>query len=130
MKIAVATEDGRTVSQHFGRTPYFAIFEIAEGTIVNRSMRENTFTWHFREHHGDQRNEEHHDAHGDPDAHQSIAEGLEDCRVVISQGMGRRAWEDLRGAGIEMIVTDEIEVQLAVQKYLAGELEDRVEKLH
>jgi len=42
MKIAVATEDGRTVSQHFGRTPYFAIFEIAEGTIIKRSMRENT----------------------------------------------------------------------------------------
>jgi predicted Fe-Mo cluster-binding NifX family protein len=43
--------------------------------------------------------------------------------------MGRRAWEDLRAHGIEMIVTDETEVQKAVQMYLAGNLRDNVERL-
>jgi predicted Fe-Mo cluster-binding NifX family protein len=44
--------------------------------------------------------------------------------------MGRRAWEDLRARGIEMIVTDETEVEKAVQMYLAGSLRDNIEKLH
>jgi predicted Fe-Mo cluster-binding NifX family protein len=130
MKIAVATEDGKLISDHFGRSPYFAIFEIEEGKATNRSMRQNTFTGHFRGKHDNGPHEEHRHGRGDPQSHRSVAEGLGDCKVVISHGMGRRAWEDLRARGIEMIVTDETEVETAVQKYLSGELEDRVEKLH
>ena len=44
--------------------------------------------------------------------------------------MGRKAWEDLRDKGIEMIVTNETNVEKAVKMYLMGELTDRVEKLH
>ena len=47
MKIAVATEDGNSISAHFGRSPYFAIYDIDDGEIINREMRENTFTGHF-----------------------------------------------------------------------------------
>jgi predicted Fe-Mo cluster-binding NifX family protein len=130
MKIAVATEDGKRISAHFGRSPYFSIFEIEAGKTTNHTLRENTFTGHFRGHHGDSPHGEHHHGMGDLHEHQTVAEGLADCNVVISHGMRRKAWEDLRTRGIEMIVTDEIEVEKAVQKYLDGELEDRVEKLH
>jgi predicted Fe-Mo cluster-binding NifX family protein len=44
--------------------------------------------------------------------------------------MGRKAWEDLRARGIEMILTDETNVDSAVELYLAGRLKDRVENLH
>jgi predicted Fe-Mo cluster-binding NifX family protein len=130
MRIAVATEDGKRISDHFGRSPYFAVFEIEDRKTTNRSMRQNTFTGHFRGHHGDGSHGEHHHSAGDPHAHQSAAEGLGDCNVIISHGMGRRAWEDLRDRGIEMIVTDETDVETAVQEYLSGTLEDRVEMLH
>jgi predicted Fe-Mo cluster-binding NifX family protein len=130
MKIAVATEDGKLIFPHFGRSPYFAIFEIEEGRIINQTMRQNTFTGHFRGKHEHHHHGEHHHGAGDPHAHQSVAEGLKDCQVVISQGMGRKAWEDLREKGIEMIVTDESRIENAVRKYLAGELADRVERLH
>lgn len=129
MKIAVATEDGKTISAHFGRSPFFAIYEIADGKVINKEMRRNTFTGHFRGEgaHGDG----HHDhSKGDEHAHKTVAEGLQDCQTVISHGMGRRAWEDLRSRGIEMIVTDETEVERALNLYLAGELKDRTEKLH
>jgi len=130
MKIAVATEQGKIISDHFGRSPYFAIFEIDNGKIVTQSMRQNTFTGHFRgDQEGHQHGQHHHGA-GDPHDHDSAAEGLSDCNVVISHGMGRRAWEDLRARGIEMIVTDETEVEKAVQMYLAGSLRDNIEKLH
>ncbi|MEX1137972.1 MAG: NifB/NifX family molybdenum-iron cluster-binding protein [Bacteroidota bacterium] len=130
MKIAVATEEGKIIYPHFGRSPFFEVFEIEEGRITNRSMRQNTFTRHSRENHEGTEHAEHHHGDGDPHAHQSAAEGLKDCAVVISRGMGRRAWEDLRAKGIEMIVTEEREVETAVQKYLAGGLVDRTEKLH
>ena len=130
MKIAVATEQGKTISDHFGRSPLFAIFEVENGNIISRSMRRNTFTGHFRGHHEGHQHREHYHGAGDPHDHDSAAEGLSDCNVVISHGMGRRAWEDLRARGIEMIVTDEREVKKAVEMYLAGILRDNVEKLH
>jgi len=129
MKIAVATEDGKVISAHFGRSLFFAIYEIDDGKIVNKEMRRNTFTGHFRggEHHGD---DQHGHRKGDEHAHQTVADGLKDCKAVISHGMGRRAWEDLRSRGIEMIVTEETEVERGLNLYLAGELKDRPEKLH
>jgi predicted Fe-Mo cluster-binding NifX family protein len=129
MKIAVATEDGKTISEHFGRSPYFAVFEVENGAITNQSMRRNTFTRHFRGEHERHTQGEHHHSGEDAHAHDSLAEGLGDCRAVISHGMGRRAWEDLRARGIEMIVTDETEVQRAVDLYLAGNLRNNVERL-
>ncbi|KAA0231498.1 iron-molybdenum cofactor biosynthesis protein [candidate division KSB1 bacterium] len=129
MKIAVATEDGKTISAHFGRSPFFAIYEIADGKVINQEMRRNTFTGHFRG--GVAHEDGHHDhGKGDEHAHQTVAEGLQDCQTVISHGMGRRAWEDLCSRGIEMIVTDETEVERALNLYLVGELKDRTEKLH
>jgi predicted Fe-Mo cluster-binding NifX family protein len=122
MKIAVATEDGEFISEHFGRSPYFAIYEIDNGEITVKEMRLNTFSGHFRG--GDRR------GHGEEGRHETVAEALGDCSVVISHGMGRRAWEDLRARGIEMIVTNETEVENAVRMYLGGELRDHTEKLH
>jgi predicted Fe-Mo cluster-binding NifX family protein len=40
--------------------------------------------------------------------------GLSDCKAVISHGMGRRIYDDLKGAGIKALVTDETEVQKIV----------------
>jgi predicted Fe-Mo cluster-binding NifX family protein len=56
MKIAVATEDGRVISSHFGRSPYFAIYQIEDGKIIHKEMRKNNFTVQFRNDHS-----EHHD---------------------------------------------------------------------
>jgi predicted Fe-Mo cluster-binding NifX family protein len=151
MKIAVATEDGKSISQHFGRSPFFAVYDVEDGKILNKEMRPNTFTGHFRQGRGGpgpggqgrgpggQGQGRHgpgghgHGAghgHGGGQGHRRVAEGLKDCAAVISHGMGRSAWEDLRSKGIEMIVTDETDVDKAVSKYMEGKLEDRPEKLH
>jgi predicted Fe-Mo cluster-binding NifX family protein len=41
--------------------------------------------------------------------------------------MGRRIYDDLKGAGIEAFVTDETEVERAIELYLKGKLIDRPE---
>lgn len=84
-------------------------------------MRKNTFTGHFRNDHSEHRHDHDHEA-GDLRSrreehhhkHLHVAEGLKDCKVVISHGMGRRAWGDLRAKGIEMIVTDETDAERSV----------------
>jgi predicted Fe-Mo cluster-binding NifX family protein len=130
MKIAVATEDGKVISSHFGRSPYFAIYQIEDGKIIHKEMRKNTFTAHFRNDHSEHHDHKHELREEHHHKHHHVAEGLKDCNVVISHGMGRRAWEDLRAKGIQMIVTDETDVEQSLNLYRSGKLEDRTEMLH
>ncbi len=123
MKIAVASDDGKTISSHFGRARGFVILEIENGEIKSRSYIPNTFTGHAR---GMHEREPHH-RH---DSHAAIIENLRDCKVVISHGMGRRLYEDLTSAGIEVYVTDETDVDKAIELYLKGELKNISELLH
>ncbi len=64
------------------------------------------------------------------DSHSLIIENLKDCKAVVSRGMGRRLYEDLISAGIEVYVSNEIEVDKAVELYIKGELINLLEILH
>lgn len=122
MKIAVASDDGKTISAHFGRTRGFVIFEIEDGEIKSREYLPNTFTGHAR---GLHESELHHHY----SRHADIIENLRDCKAVISHGMGRRLYEDLTSAGIEVYVTDETDVDKAIDLYLKGQLRNVSELL-
>ena len=116
MKIAIASDDGKTISSHFGRTKGFVIFEIKGKEIKSQKYRPNTFTHHVRELEGAGHNT--HD-------HTPILNALKDCKTVISHGMGRRIYDDLKRIGIEVFVTDETDVRKAIDLYINGELIDK-----
>jgi len=119
MKLAVASQDGVNISQHFGRSRYFLVFEVEDGRILNRSVRENVFTTHAQ---GECKNGEdhHHAGHRD---HVQVVAALQDCQAVICRGMGRRAAEELEDNGIHAIVAaDEMLPEEAVKQYLSGML--------
>jgi len=59
-----------------------------------------------------------------------MAAAIADCQVLLARGMGAGAYESMKQAGIRPIVTDLPTIDEAVQAYLAGGLEDHVEKLH
>jgi predicted Fe-Mo cluster-binding NifX family protein len=44
MKVAVPTQDGTSISQHFGRSKSLFVFEVEDKKIVGRSVRDNPFT--------------------------------------------------------------------------------------
>ncbi|MCL4558981.1 MAG: NifB/NifX family molybdenum-iron cluster-binding protein [Deltaproteobacteria bacterium] len=115
MKIAVASDDGKTISSHFGRTRGFAIFDIEDDKIKGSDYRDNTFTGHamgmVQEHHSHNH-------------HSLIIEALSDCTVVISHGMGRMLYDDLKSAGMEVFVTDETDAGRAVALFIADKLTD------
>lgn len=132
MKIAIISDDKVNVSQHFGRAPYYIVVTIAEGKIVDREIRSKaghqTFAAHEPaklapgERHG-------YDA-GSQARHESMAEEILDCQVLIAGGMGWGAYEALTSYGIETIVTDVKDTDEAVKLYLAGKLDNLMDRLH
>ncbi|HXZ30244.1 MAG TPA: NifB/NifX family molybdenum-iron cluster-binding protein, partial [Dehalococcoidia bacterium] len=39
MKIAVVTDDGKTICQHFGRARYYLVVTTEDGRVVNKEQR-------------------------------------------------------------------------------------------
>jgi len=118
MKIAIASDDGKTISPHFGRAEGFVIFEVQNQEVRSYEYRQNSFTGHALGIEGQQSG----------DRHKTIIEALRDCDVVISRGMGRRLYEDLKYAGINPLITDEESVENALKMYMKGMLADNPEK--
>jgi transcriptional regulator with XRE-family HTH domain/predicted Fe-Mo cluster-binding NifX family protein len=131
MKVAVISDNGKNLSQHFGRAPYYIVFTIDDGKIVQREVREklghNQFGGGHHEH-------EHSHDHGLDAAshgkHASMAEAISDCEALICGGMGMGAYESLKRLNIKPFVTDVADPEAAVLAYVNGTLVDQVEKLH
>lgn len=132
MKIAVVSSDGESVSQHFGRSRYYKIFTIEEKKVTGSEMRERG-TGHFAP--GGQNHDAHEDGHIDPQGrhgfgadasnrHRSMAAEIGDCDVLIAGGMGAGAYESFKGAGLEVILTDNFEIESAVQAYINGTIKN------
>ena len=131
MKIAFITDDGKTISQHFGRAPYYLVLEVEDGEVVNREMRDKMGHTHFKsdEHHHDSSKGSGMDAESHK-KHTSMAQAIDDCETLICGGMGMGAYQSMQQVGIIPIVTDLINIDEALQAYLARDLKDQTEKLH
>ncbi len=133
MKIAVITDDGKTISQHFGRAQYYLVLTIEEGQITQREMRDKVGHNHFS---SQPHVEEHqHGAgHGLDSAshnrHASMVEAIADCKVVLCGGMGRGAYESMRRLNIQPVVTDLDDIDAAARAFMDGKLIDHTELLH
>jgi predicted Fe-Mo cluster-binding NifX family protein len=117
-KIAIVLDDERAIASHFGRTRGFKIFEIEGEEIKRQEYRLNNFTGHARGLAG---------ADHETDRHGPILTALQDCSVVIAHGMERRIYDDLKTFGIEVFITEETDVEAALERYLKGRLENRPE---
>jgi len=132
MKIAAITDDGTTISQHFGRAPFYLVVTVEDGKIVSKEKRNkaghHTFAAHNDaplapgERHG-------YDA-GSQVRHASMMESIADCQVLLAGGMGWGAYENLKSRGIETVVTDVGNIEEAVKLYLQGKLPNLMERLH
>lgn len=136
MKIALITDGGKTISQHFGRAPYYLVLTIEEGKIVNQEMRNKLSHNQFSgQPHADAHAEEPHGAgHGldaaSHDKHISMAEAIADCQAILCGGMGMGAYESMRRLNIQPVVTDIQDIDTAAQAFIDGKLIDHTELLH
>lgn len=149
MKIAAITEDGITISQHFGRAPYYMVLTIENGEIIDRELRDKLGHNQFApgeghgEHHGAGSGEHQGESHGveTPDAghglnpgshdkHVRMAESIADCEAVLCRGMGMGAYQSMQVLGIRPVVTDIATIDEAALAYSQGIITDHTERLH
>jgi hypothetical protein len=62
--------------------------------------------------------------------HASMAQAIADCQVLLCRGMGYGAYQSMQQFGIVPVVTDEADIEAAVQAYIEGRLQDHPERLH
>jgi len=132
MRIAAISDDGITISQHFGRAPLYVVVTVEEGRIVSKETRTKTGHHTFAAQHPPDLapGERHGYDTGAQIRHQSMAETISDCQVLLTGGMGWGAYEGMQNYNIKPIVTDVKSIDEAVQLYLDGKLTNLMERLH
>jgi predicted Fe-Mo cluster-binding NifX family protein len=128
-KIAIATNDQKRVTGHIGRCWAFMVYEIDGEKIVNKELRENSFTNHMRggEHHQHPAHSAGRHGEGGEHRHIHLIEGLKDCKYLVSSGGGWRVVEDLKQHNIFTLFTDVEMIEDAVNKFIKGELKNETD---
>lgn len=151
MKIAAVTDDGVTISQHFGRASQYAVLTVEDGKIIERQLREKVGHRQFSQHgygrghhqehdhdhrhnHTDEPEQGHQQGHGfgrhAEEKHRLMFESIKDCDIILTRGMGQGAYLGLQQSGIKPIVTDIKDIEQAVQAIIDGSIDDLIDRLH
>jgi predicted Fe-Mo cluster-binding NifX family protein len=134
MKVAAITDDGETISMHFGRAQYYLVCTIEDGKIIERELREKMGHRHFANQPHDDHDSNDPRGHGfgagAAERHVSMIGAITDCEALIVRGMGRGAYIALEEANIKPAVTDIERIEEAVQAYIDGTIVDHSEWLH
>jgi predicted Fe-Mo cluster-binding NifX family protein len=134
-KIAAVTNDGKTISPHFGRADKYAVLTVEDDCVIAREIRDKSGHHDFQdeESHG---HEYHDDARGRGfgrragEKHQLMFEAIPDCEMVLARGMGQGAYQGLQQKGILPILTNIADIDRAVEAVIDGTIEDHPERLH
>ena len=135
MKIAIVSDEGKTVSQHFGRASMYVVVTVEDGKVVSQEQRAKMGHVHFaNEPHTHESHDSTSKGHGFDAAsqskHQQMASAITDCQVLLARGMGAGAYQSLQTANIQPRITDIANIDDAVRAFLDGTLVDHTEKLH
>jgi predicted Fe-Mo cluster-binding NifX family protein len=134
MKFAVITEDGKTVSKHFGMAPYYLVFSVENGQITGREMLPKSSHTHSHESGQHSHSGDHAPGHGmdaaSHDRHAGMASTIAGCEALLCGGMGMGAYQSMQRLNIKPVVTDIRDVEAAAKAYLDGTIVDQVGCLH
>ena len=131
-KVAAITDDGETISQHFGRAAYYLVATVENGQIVNRELRNKLGHAHFvnQPHPQEQPNQPHGMDVASHNKHLQMAEAIADCQALLCRGMGMGAYESMKACGIRPVVTDIAAIDEAIIAYIGGNIVDQIARLH
>jgi predicted Fe-Mo cluster-binding NifX family protein len=122
--IAFVTDDGSTISSHFGRALYYEVITLQDGKVADRKRVSKAGHHSF----GPEAHGEH--GHNDDHKHATMTAPLTDVAVLVARGMGMGAQQHLVASGIHPILTDLHTIDEAVEHYVAGTLVDNPRRLH
>jgi predicted Fe-Mo cluster-binding NifX family protein len=135
MKIAIASNNQRTISHHFGRADKYIVFTVEQEKIVERKVLSKEAHSHSSSEHCSQHRHKQ-DPRGSGFGYQSeskhaqMFKNIKDCDVIVAAGMGRGAYQGLQHLGIKPIITDISDIESAVQAILNGTMINHTERLH
>lgn len=123
IRIGVVTNDGRTVSPHFGMAQFYLVFEIEGGVIKGKEMRPKAWHWH----HGGERTDGGvtHEGGDEHPGHGEMLSNVRDCEALVARGMGRPMYDAIRQMGIKPYVTTIAFTEEAVVAYINGTLDNQ-----
>jgi predicted Fe-Mo cluster-binding NifX family protein len=104
MKIAVASQNHETITEHTGHCRWFWIYEVMGREVDDKILIDIPTSQTF---------------HNQPG---KLPDDLRDISVLISGGMGRSLVQRLAQFGIEALVTPKTDPDVAVEAYLVGKL--------
>ena len=131
MKVAIVTDDGKTICQHFGRATKYAVIGIKEGKVVSRELRDKAghHTFHQLEEHHDHGEDQQHgrgmDAHSE-DKHTRMVQSILDCSILLARGMGRGAKISMEQANIKTFQVDFNGIEEAITALVDGSIDQHV----
>lgn len=120
MKIAVPSDDGKSIASHTGRAQGFIIYHSESDKVTRMEYKRNQFTGHALGLHPQNETEEHH-SHNH--SHAPLLDALNGCKIVIANGMGPRLITDFANRGIQAVFTRESDADKAVDLFISGKLE-------
>lgn len=132
MKIAAITDDGNTISMHFGRARYYLVVTLEDGQITQKELRDKLGHVHFvdQAHDEETPGQPHGMGQGSHNKHVQMAGAISDCEALLCGGMGMGAYQSMISLGIKPVVTELREIDQAVMAYARGEIVDRTDRLH
>lgn len=135
MKIAIVSDDKRTVSRHFGRAENYIVVSYQQDELVERTTLPKLSSCDTDARHG-------HGQHRQSDArgsgfgrhsrskHDQMFKDIGDCDVLVTRGMGRGAYLGLQELGIRPIVTDIADIETVIRAVLDDTIVNHTEELH
>jgi predicted Fe-Mo cluster-binding NifX family protein len=132
MRIAIVTDDGETIQQHFGRATHYLVLTIEDGQVIERELRPKLGHAQLAAEHSieETSDQPHGFGAGARHRHGRMMESIRDCRILIAGGMGQGARASLTELGVQPILTELRSIEQAVSSLLAGTLADRPDRLH
>jgi predicted Fe-Mo cluster-binding NifX family protein len=123
MKIAVPCVDGTglrsRISEHFGRSPYFTVYDTDENSV---EIVSNSNPHHGPASDGEENDHGHGHVHGHGYAFLSLSEKGVD--VLLCRGLGMRAMRLFNDKGVKVFCGVRGSVKDAIDSFNSGELEE------
>jgi predicted Fe-Mo cluster-binding NifX family protein len=131
IRIAFATDDGTSTSAHFGRAQYYEVVTISNGVVACRKQREKPSHHAFGHHAENQRGDRDTCSdHERPGKHKAMVVPIADCQIIVSRGMGSRAYDHFAAACIKPVVTNQRLISDALSQIIQGTVDGHPERLH
>jgi predicted Fe-Mo cluster-binding NifX family protein len=112
MKIAVTSQNRKTVTGHAGKCRKFWVYEVEDNVVQGKKLLELSLEQSFHE------------------SNQAAPHPLDEVNVLISGGMGQGLQFRLKQKGIQALSTAETDPDQAIQRWLAGTLDELPAETH